>query len=180
MALHTADHRTSAALVAAGALLAASGAILAGCMQPRVPAAPGETARVETGMGFGLSSTPDEGLKLVYGRPGTDDVRLMLECKPGSRKLDVIDVEHSKARGDQMLILISGNVQSALPPTQEPNEEGDGMLVTAHATPDLPALDGFRRTGSIAVKLGSRQYALNATDAEKAKIAKFFSGCERK
>jgi hypothetical protein len=41
-------------------------------------------------------------------------------------------------------------------------------------------LDGFRRTGAVAVKLGSREYALNASAGEKPQIARFFSACERK
>lgn len=180
MALQTADDRTRAALAAAGALLVAVSATLAGCMQQRGPAPPGETARLGPDKGFSLSSNPDEGVKLVYGRDGTDDVDLILECRPGARKVLVIDVDHPKARPGQMLTLTSGHVQSALPPTLEPNEEGDGMVVTGHADTDLPALDGFRRTGSIAVKLGGREYALSANAAEKAKVAEFFNRCERK
>jgi hypothetical protein len=180
MAMHAADDRTRTALAAAGALLLAGAMILAGCVQQRGPAPPGQTAQVQPGMGFGLSSTPDEGLKLVYGRAGTDDVWLMLECRPGSRKIDVVDVEHPKARKGQMLTLTSGRVQSALSPTLQTDEEGEGVDVIAHATPDLPALDGFRRTGQIAVKVGSREYALSASEAEKPRIAKFFNGCEKR
>lgn len=178
MALHTADDRTKAALLAAGALLVAGALALEGCVQQRGPAPPGKTTA--PAMGFGLSSTEDEGLKLVYGRPGTDDVTLMLQCKPGARQIEVIDVEHPGARKGQMLILTSGKVQSILSPTLETNEEGQGVVVSAHATPDLPALDGFRRTGSISVKVGSKEYALSASPAEKPKIAAFFRGCERR
>jgi hypothetical protein len=44
----------------------------------------------------------------------------------------------------------------------------------------LPALAGFRRSGSIAVRLGSSEYALSATAGERAAIARFFSVCERR
>ncbi len=71
-------------------------------------------------------------------------------------------------------------MQSALAATVQPNDETGGMIVLAHATPELPALDGFRHSGSIAVKLGGKEYALSASSAEKPQIAKFFSGCERK
>jgi hypothetical protein len=180
MALRIAHDRTRAALLAAGALLVAGALTLAGCVQQRGPAPPGEEAATQPAMGFGLSSTEDEGLKLVYGRDGTDDVLLMLECKPGTRKITVVDVGHPKARRGQMLTLTSGRMQSALPPTLETNEEGEGVVVNAQATPDLPALDSFRHTGSIAVKLGSKEYALNASPAEKPRIAEFFRGCERR
>ncbi len=79
-----------------------------------------------------------------------------------------------------MLILTSGRVQSALSPTLEPDEESGGVDIIAHAASDLPALDGFRRSGQVAVKMGSRAYTLSATAPEKAEIARFFSGCGRK
>jgi hypothetical protein len=180
MALRTADDRTTVALAAAGALLVGSAAILAGCMQQRAPAPPGQTAQVQPGMGFFLTSTEDEGLKLAYGKDGSDDVWLMLQCKPGSRKVEVYDQRHPNARKGDLLTLSSGKMQSAIPTTLEKDESGDGALVLAHTSPDLPALDGFRRTGALAVKLGSREYALNATPAERPQIARFFNGCERK
>ena len=180
MALRTADDRTKATLAAAGALLVAGAATLAGCVQQRAPAPPGQTAKVEPGMGFFLSRTEDEGLKLAYGKDGSDDVWLMLQCKPGTRKIDVLDQRHPNARKGDLLTLSSGKMQSAVPTTLEAGEAGDGALVLAHTTPDLPALDGFRRTGVLAVKLGRREYALNATAPEKLQIAKFFSGCEKR
>jgi hypothetical protein len=178
MALHTADDRTKPAIAAAGALVAA--AILAGCVQQREPPAPGQTARTEPGMGFFLTSTDDEGAKLTYGRANSDDVWLMLQCRPGSRKVDIFDARHPGARKGDMLTLTSGRVQSALAPTLEPNPAiNDGVVVRAQVTTDLPALDGFRQTGAVAVKLGSREYALSASAGEKAQIARFFSACER-
>jgi len=65
-------------------------------------------------------------------------------------------------------------------PTIEVNEAGDGVIVIGQATPDSPALEGFRRSGQIAVKLGPKEYALSATVDEQAKVAKFFAACERK
>ncbi len=107
MALHTADDRTRSALLAAGAFVVACAAILAGCMQQGAPAAPGQAAQMQPGMGFFLTRNDDEGLKLAYGRDGADEVWLMLQCKPGSRKLDVFDVRHGNARKGDMLTLTS-------------------------------------------------------------------------
>ncbi len=131
-------------------------------------------------MGFHLDSTEDEGFKLAYGRANSDDVWLMLECRPGSRKVDVFDMRHPKARAGDMLILVSGKMQSAVAISVEPDVSSDGVTVQAHATPDLPALDGFRHSGALQVKLGGREYALTASPGEKAQIARFFNGCERK
>jgi hypothetical protein len=181
MALRTAEDRTTAAIFAAGGLLVAGAAVLSGCMEQRPPPAPGQTARTEPNVGFFLASTADEGLKLTYGRANSDDVWLMLQCRPGTRKVDILDARHPNARKGEVLTLTSGKVESALSTTTEPNEaNNEGVVVLAHATPDLPALDGFRRTGMVAVKLGPREYALNASADEKAQIARFFNGCERR
>ena len=180
MELRTADDRTRATLAAAGALLVASAGILAGCMEQRAPAPPGQAAQLQPKMGFVLDHNTDEGWKLVYGRDGTDDVWLMLQCQPGSRKIDLYDVRHPGARKGEMLTLISGKVQSVVSAEVEANEAGDGKLVLVHTTPDLPALDAFRHSGEIRVKLGSRDFALTASPAEKPPIARFFSGCEKK
>ena len=77
-------------------------------------------------------------------------------------------------------MLTSGKARSALPASLELNEVTGGKLAIAHADPALPALDGFRRSGAMAVKLGSREYALSATAGERAAIARFFSACERR
>jgi len=176
MALRAIDDRTRLAILAAGAL---SVAVLAACVERQAPAPPGQPARLPN-EGFLLNSNADEGFKLAYGQDGTDNTRLMLECRPGSRKIDIFDLEHPQARRGQRLTLASGELQSVLMPTLEPDEDGDGVFVVAHATPDLPTLDGFRRSGVIAVKLGARSYVLSATPGERAAIVRFFSGCERK
>lgn len=182
MAFQTADRWTRTALAAAGALAVAAAAVLAGCVQQREPLAPGPSARTEPGFGFFLTSSVDEGAKLTYGRANSDDVWLMLECQPGSRKVDIYDARHPNTRKGDMLTLSSGKMQSALPATVEPNQaSSDGAMAVVHASPDLPALDGFRRTGVVAVKVaGAREYTLTATEAEKAQVARFFRACERK
>lgn len=185
MALQTAaDDRTSAALLGAGALLMAVAAVLAGCVQQREPPAAGRTAQAEpgpiqSGMGFFLSSDTGEGAKLTYGRANSDDVWLMLQCQPGARKIDIVDARHPQAKKGDLLVLTSGKLQSALPAELQPDEANGGALAVAQASPGLPALDGFRRTGDLAVKLGAREYALTATAGEKGQIARFFSLCEK-
>lgn len=181
MALQRADDGTKRALGAAGALLVAGAAVLSGCTQQRAPAPPGRAAQVAPGMGFFLDRTDDEGLKLAYGRANSDDVWLMLQCRPGTRQLEVFDMRHPKARTGEMLILVSGNMQSALPIAVQPDAStSEGAVAQAHASPDLPALNNFRHSGTLQVKLDGRDYALTATPAEKVQIARFFRGCERK
>jgi hypothetical protein len=183
MALHTAaTTRTQGAIglgAAVGVSLVALAAILTGCTQQRTPAPPGVAAAVGPKAGFFFNRT-DDVVTLAYGLPNSDAVTLMLHCEAGKRAIEITDAGHRDAKPGQMLTLSSGNVQSALPVKLASDEESGGALAVAHASPDLPALDGFRRTGLISVKMGERQYALTASSGEKTSVARFFSACERK
>ena len=175
MALRAADDRTRSAILAAGAVLVA---VLAGCVEQGGPPPQGKAARLPN-EGFFFDQDGGEA-KLAYGRANSDDVRLMLSCEAGKRQVEITDAAHGEARTGDMLVLTSGTARSALPASVETNEESGGKLAVAHADVDLPALDGFRRSGAIAVKLGAREYALSTTAAERPQIARFFSACERK
>jgi hypothetical protein len=183
MALETlATTRTHGAVAlgaAVGAGLVGLAAILTGCVQQRPPAPPGAAATVAPKAGFFFNRT-DGVVTLAYGLPNSDAVTLMLHCETGTRAIEITDAGHRNAKTGQMLVLVSGNVQSALPAKIASDEESGGALAVAHASPDLPALDGFRHTGLIGVKIGERQYVLTASAAEKAGVAQFFNACEKK
>lgn len=175
MALRTADDGTRSATLAAGALLVA---VLTSCADQQAPAPPGVAARLPN-EGFFFNQDGGEA-KLAYGRANSDDVRLMLSCQAGQRQVEITDAAHGEARKGDQLVLTSGKARSALAADVETNEESGGKLVIAHADSALPALDGFRRSGDIAVKLGAKAYALSATAGERTAIARFFSVCDRK
>jgi hypothetical protein len=174
MAPRTADDGTGSAILAAGALFA----VLAGCVAQSGAAAPGGPARLPD-EGFFFDQDGDEA-KLAYGRANSDDVRLMLRCEAGKRRIEITDAVDDAAKTGDRLVLASGKARSALPASVEPNAETGGKLAIAHADPALPALDGFRRSGAITVRLGPREYALSATARERPAIARFFSVCERR
>jgi hypothetical protein len=152
--------------------------LLAGCVAQQAPAPPGQTARL-----------PDEGFffdqegsdaRLAYGRANSDDVQLMLRCEAGQGQVEITDAVLGEAKTGDLLLLISGKAKSALPARVETNEESGGRLAIVQADTSASALDGFRRSGVIAVRLGTRQYELSATASEKAAIARFFSLCDRR
>lgn len=179
MALRTADTRTSAAIAAAGGSLLLLAGVLAGCMQQH-------TAPVATGPtlvpGYGLFFNDDgDSASLAWGRANSDDVQLMFQCRKGSRSVEITNVAHEADKDRQaMMVLTSGQMQSPLPASAQANEEGEGVLATAHAPTSLPALDLFRRTGVISVKYAGRQHGLSASAREKPAVARFFGACERK
>jgi hypothetical protein len=183
MALQTAATTRTQGAVALGAAMGASllslAAILAGCTQQRAPAPTGAAPALGPKAGFFFNRT-DDVVTLAYGLPNSDAVTLMLHCDAGKRAIEITDAGHRNARAGQMLVLASGNVQSALPVKLASDEESGGALAVAHASPDLPALDGFRHSGRISVKMGERQYVLTASEDEKPGIARFFSACEGK
>lgn len=175
MALGAADGGTGCVVRAAGALLLAG---LAGCVDQRPPAPPGQTARLPQ-EGFFFDQDGSEA-KLAYGRANSDDVRLMLSCRAGQRQVEITETAHGGGKTGDQLLLTSGKARSVLPASLVTNDETGGRLAIAHADAALPALEGFRRSGAIAVRLGPQAYALSATAGEKAAIARFFSVCERK
>lgn len=184
MALRAASRKTvETSIVTIGAALAGLAGVLAGCMQQR-PVPPAQTplpAPLASGGGFFFSHDKDEGAKLVYGRAGSDDVWLMLLCRPGTHDIEITDARHASVKRGQMLVLESGQVQSPLPVKVEQNGVvADGALAIAHAPTSLPALDAFRHTGAISVKLGAEQYRLAASAREKLQVSRFFTACERR
>ena len=67
-------------------------ALLGSCMHGRQSLA--------EGMAWSLHQTPEEGMKLAYGAPASDNVVLMMTCQPGA--------------GQVLLSSVSGQPQSAI------------------------------------------------------------------
>ena len=169
----------SGAVAAVAAILLGLAAVLAGCVQQHEPARPGVSTRLETGPGFFFNRDEDVA-SLAYGLPQSDNVTLFLQCEAGKRRVEIMDGGHRDAKSAALLTLSSGGVESKLPAGLEPDEENGGTLAVAHASSDLPALQAFRKTGVISVKLGVRQYVLTASTIERPTVARFFAVCERK
>ena len=178
MALRTADDGTGAALAAAGFLLLASAATLAGCVQQREPGPAGGAARLEAKEGFFFNGDREQA-SLAYGAPNSDAVDFMLACTPGSRRVDITDVTH--AREGQMLALTSGSDAIELPIKVVADQAAGDQIAVANGPTDLRPLRTFRQTGRITVTLKpARPMALTASTPEQAEIARFFAVCERK
>ncbi len=159
----------------AGTALAAVGLLaLAACdSRDRQPA-----ARLEPGVGFFLNQDVDSA-SLAYGPANSDDLGLMLQCRMGSRRVQVSDLARRGARGDAVLTLASGAARSPLKAKVMTDEESGQPLASAQAPTDLPALAAFRRSGQLSVELAGRQEDMAANAAERASIARFFAACER-
>lgn len=112
------------------------------------------------GMAWRLTPAADgDEAKLAYGVPDTDDVVLMLACRPGS---GAVQVTATAPTAPARLTLRSGSAVSSLPIQSEPAEIQSGVLVEAATTVADPALAAFARTGALSFDLGGRATALAA------------------
>jgi hypothetical protein len=150
--------RTAVSLIAAS--------LLFGCArQPAMVAEPG--------MQWFL--TPDVP-KLALGRgEGTDDVLMMMECRPRSGGVDLAVLAPAAPR--RRMEIASGPAASRFAAKVEANEAGDGVIVEARASADDLTLVRFAKTGELAVGVGGGRTALPA--ARPAQIAAFLTVCRR-
>lgn len=127
------------------------------------------------GMAWTSYHTLEEGAKLAYGAPNSDNVVLMLTCAPGSREVRL----STHASGpDKAIILKSGRADSAIPATAVETGLGHGAFLEARAHPGDPALRAFARTGELALVEPGRTLKMKASGAEKAQVSAFFQTCQ--
>lgn len=113
--------------------------------------------------------------KLAYGQPNSDLVGLMMSCEQGSGAVTVSgDVPADKP----MLVLASGASKLSLSGQAEPDPYSGGMFMEASAPADSPALRRFARTGEMRLVRTMADQDLQAPEAAKGDIRRFFAHCE--
>ena len=118
-------------------------------------------------------STDTGETKLVYGTPQSDDVALMLSCRPGSGRVTVSQGGLEPGRG---IVLASSRGSVTLQGASEPDQLNSGVYVEAETPTTTAVLQDFRRSGRIIVG-GEGGRVLYATPAERAQIEQFFAAC---
>lgn len=146
--------------------LTASVLLLGSCMH-------GQEA-MSSGMAWSLHQTPEEGAKLAYGAPNSDNVALMLSCQPASGQVLVSTASVAAAPA---IVLKSGKTETALPATATPSM-GDGHFLEAGARANDPVLASFARTGDITLVQGKDRVKLSARGDDRPQIDKFFATCK--
>ncbi|MGQ3017290.1 hypothetical protein [Phenylobacterium sp.] len=147
--------------------LTAAIVLVAACAHP-APEAPAP-------MSWSFNHTQDEGLKLVYGQPRSDNVLVMLSCQPQSGE---VEVAVATSKGDAGAVgLVSREARLDLTSPAAPTPiEGVGVIIET-AGVDNPALDGFARTGELSVRTTGRTVAAGARGPDQALISGFFAQC---
>jgi hypothetical protein len=124
---------------------------LVGCALP--------TERPRLGERWGLSENPTEGAKLVLGVPDTDDVRLMMTCRPHAGEVDLTIVGR---RGDPAVVeLHSGDVWKRYSGAGHDDEETIGGVDIDLKLPATdPVLARLADTGDLSIVFAARRIVL--------------------
>ena len=122
-------------------------------------------------------STDGTQAKLAYGAERSDDLKLSLECTPGS---ELYDLTASAADGAAPEIhLESGGDTERYSAQGEPAVVHDGLILTAQVRSDTPVFQRFRRLGWMAAWHGDIRETYVPQPASAGRIEQFFALCTR-
>ena len=139
-------------------------ATLAGCAHEKVALDGYRWAYLEDGA---------EAPRLAYGRPNSDDVVLMISCRPGQDQVDVSAVGLSGGE----IVLASGRTESRFSAAKVDDALSQGGLLEARGKASAPALDGFKRSGDLALMTQGERHSLAAGSADRGHVKAFFKAC---
>ena len=145
-------------------------AALAGCAMPPPASPPAGDPR----MTWAFDQTPEDGAKLVFGPPASDEAPVMLTCQPGSG-LVRISAAVPSAHVPPVLRLSSEGVSSSA--TGAVTDDPLGPRLEATASAQLGALVAFAQNGQLSVSAGGA--AFTAATADPAPVRRFFAACRR-
>ena len=115
-----------------------------------------------------------EGAKLAYGAPSSDDVVLMMTCAPGSGH---VMLSAMTERTREEIVLASGGARDRFSGEVLPSELG-GLLLETQVEAKSKSLAGFARTGKLSmVAAGGETVSLAARGDEREGVSRFFEVC---
>lgn len=114
----------------------------------------------------------DEGPKLAYGRPDSDDVLMMMACAPGAA---AVTLTASDLSGNE-IALASNDTVTRLKARVVASEIVGGVL-EARTSVDAAALSAFRRTGDLDLLIADERHSLDAAPADRRDVKAFFKAC---
>ncbi len=115
----------------------------------------------------------DEGPKLAYGRPDSDEVLMMMACaRDGRAGLTLTAADLS---GDE-IALASNDTITRLKARVVASEVVGGILETQTSV-DAAALSAFRRTGDLDLLIADERHSLDAAPSDRRDVKAFFKAC---
>ncbi len=125
------------------------------------------------GLGWTYQDDTGEGPKLAYGAPQSDNVVMMMTCRPDGRTVGLSLLGGSP---HERLTLASNGSRQAFPATAS-DHPGDGFMVEADAPLAAGPLAQFEQTGRLTLISRGRTAPLDAAPAERAQVERFFEAC---
>lgn len=139
-------------------------AALAGCAHEKT---------ASTGFQWAYVSDDAAEPRLAYGRPSSDDVAMMIRCRPGRDQVDFAVA----GLGDAQLVLASGRTESRFEAARVEDPLSGGLL-EASGQASAAALTGFRKSGDLELLTNGQRHSLAATSADREQVRAFFKACE--
>ncbi len=161
-------------------LLAASAAVLGACSTPTAPPmslTPRAPGLAPDRMQWNFNRDPEGEVKLAYGVPDTDNVGIMLFCRPRTASVQfATDLDKGKP-GPSVVRFESGKTKGRYAASLEKSDASEGWIATGVIKLPEPVLAAFEKTGLIS-QVEDRVYPQDArTPAERADIKRFFGFC---
>lgn len=138
--------------------------LLAGCAHEKVAV---------DGYRWAYLADGSEAPRLAYGRPNSDDVVLMISCRPGQDQVNLSAVGLSGGE----IVLASGRTESRFAAAKVDDALSQTGLLEARGKTSAPALDGFRRSGDLALLTQGERHSLAAESADRGNVKAFFEAC---
>lgn len=127
---------------------------------------------IEPGYGWNYMNSAEEGPKLAYGRPHSDDVVVMMACAPRN---SAVTLTATGLAGNE-IGLASGRTVTRLRAEAAPSAMSEGVL-EARTSIDAAALSAFRRTGDLSLLVADERRSLDAAPVDQRQVKAFFKAC---
>lgn len=137
--------------------------VLAGCAHEKVAV---------SGYRWNYLADGSDAPRLAYGRPDSDDVVLMISCQRGQDQVNLSAVGLSGGE----IVLASGRTESRFAAAKIDDALSEGLL-EARGKASAPALDGFRKSGDLALLTKGERHSLSADSADRGRVKAFFRAC---
>lgn len=112
---------------------------------------------------------------MAYGLAESDDLRLGLNCRRASGRLELATVAETGAAAE--IHLESGGETERFPAVSEPSEVHDGVFLVAAAAASEPVIQRFRQVGWIAQWRDGRREGYAPHPGALPNIERFFAFC---
>jgi hypothetical protein len=145
-------------------IAAIAGLALSGCVT--------RTMDAPASYSWTYSANPDEGAKLAFGRPQSDEVVLMMVCDDSRIMLSAAGLNSPR------LILDSGETRTSIDGVIGEGFAGAPGLIEASASMRTPALEAFSQSGDLDLTSGGRTIRMTASDADRPAVKRFFRACQ--